>query len=217
MDKHLVFIRNIVCLVCFFPLLWSCEKPPEPPPKSRQITKKIIVEKKEVSKETVKPEAEEVKPDIVPSKAPATESNQKLVATVSPIVPKTAEPDTIDFYTPEGKLDPFEPLFKKEAVSVSVSTKTIKRRKPLTPLERVNLSQLTLVGIIQAPSGNRALVQESSGKGYVVKKGTYIGTRSGKIVEILEDRIIVEEESEDIYGKVSLIKKPLKLQKPPGE
>jgi type IV pilus assembly protein PilP len=73
------------------------------------------------------------------------------------------------------------------------------------------------VGIIQAPSGSRALVQESSGKGYVVKKGTYIGTNSGKVVKILKDRIIIEEESEDIYGKPSIIKKPLKLQKPPGE
>ena len=63
----------------------------------------------------------------------------------------------------------------------------------------------------------RALVQETTGKGYVVKKGTYIGTNSGKIVQILKDRIIIEEESEDIYGKVPLIKKPIKLQKPPGE
>jgi type IV pilus assembly protein PilP len=61
------------------------------------------------------------------------------------------------------------------------------------------------------------LVQETSGKGYVVTKGTYIGTNSGKIVQILKDRIIIEEESEDIYGKVSIIKKPLKLQKTPGE
>jgi type IV pilus assembly protein PilP len=93
----------------------------------------------------------------------------------------------------------------------------MKLRKPLTPLEKLNLSQLTLVGIIRAPSGNRALVQDASGKGYIVKKGTYIGTQSGKVDQILEDRIIVDEESENIYGKVSMVKKTLKLQKPPGE
>ena len=209
MDKHSVFIRYIVCIICFFPLLWGCEKPSEPPLKSRQITKKIIVEKKEVQTATAKPKG------IVP--ADILNSKQKLVAEKSLTTKKTKIPAITDFYNPEGKLDPFEPLFKKERVSLAVGKKKIKRRKPLTPLERVNLSQLTLVGIIRAPSGNRALVQESSGKGYVVKKGTYIGTNSGKIVQILKDRIIVEEKGEDIYGKVSIIKKPLKLQKPPGE
>jgi type IV pilus assembly protein PilP len=209
MDKHSVFIRYIVCIFCFFPLLWGCEKPSEPPLKSKKITKKIVVEKKEVQKATAEPKG------TLP--ADISNSKQKLVAEKSPTTKKTKIPEITDFYNPEGKLDPFEPLFKKERVSLAVGKKKIKRRKPLTPLERVNLSQLTLVGIIRAPSSNRALVQESSGKGYVVKKGTYIGTNSGKIVQILKDRIIIEEESEDVYGKVSIIKKPIKLQKPPGE
>jgi len=209
MDKHSVFIRYIVCIICFFPVLWGCEKASESPLKSRQITKKIIVEKKEVQTPTTQSK-ETVQADI-------SKSKQELVAEKSPIPKNTTMSETIDLYNPEGKLDPFESLFRKERVSLAVANKKIKQRKPLTPLERINLSQLTLVGIIEAPSGNRALVQESTGKGYVVKKGTYIGTNSGKIVQILKDRIIIEEESEDIYGKVSIIKKPIKLQKPPGE
>lgn len=209
MDKHSVFLRYIVCMICFFPLIWGCEKPSEPPLKSKQITKKIIIKKKDVQKTTPKPKGT-VPTDI-------SNSKQKLVAEKPSTAQKSKIPEITAFYTPEGKLDPFEPLFKKERVSLAVGKKKIKRRKPLTPLERINLSQLTLVGIIQAPSGNRALVQESSGKGYIVKKGTYIGTNSGKIVQILKDRIIVEEESVDILGKVSVIKKPIKLQKPPGE
>ena len=209
MDKHFAFIRGIVCIICFFPVLWGCEKPSEPPLKSRQVTKKIIVEKKDVQNATTKPEK------TVP--ADISKLKQKLVAEKPPTTKKTKMPEINDLYIPEGKLDPFEPLFKKEPVSLAGGNRKTKQRKPLTPLERVNLSQLTLVGIIQAPSGNRALVQETSGKGYVVKKGTYIGTNSGKIVQILKDRIIIEEESEDIYGKVSIVKKPIKLQKPPGE
>ena len=209
MDKHFAFIRGIVCILCFFPMLWGCEKPSEPPLKSRQITQKIIVEKKEVQTPTTKPK------DTVQAEIP--NSKQELVAEKSQTAPKTNIPEISDLYNPEGKLDPFEPLFKKEPASLAVGKNKIERRKPLTPLERINLSQLTLVGIIQAPSGSRALVQESSGKGYIVKKGTYIGTNSGKVVQILKDSIIVEEESEDIYGKISIVKKPLKLQKPPGE
>jgi type IV pilus assembly protein PilP len=190
-------------------VLWGCEKTSEPPLKSRQITKKIVVEKKEVQTPTTKPK-ETVQADISSSK-------QELVTEKSPTAKETNIPEISDLYNPEGRLDPFESLFKKASVSLAVGDKSIKQRKPLTPLERINLSQLTLVGIIEAPSGNRALVQETTGKGYVVKKGTYIGTNSGKIVQILKDSIIIEEESEDIYGKVSLVKKPIKLQKPPGE
>ncbi len=278
MDKHLVFIRSIICIACFFTLLWGCEKQEEPPPKSREITKKIIIseppapksqppEKIEVEKlpsveETATPIPESLpqkpkqpvdatpknvvapmpptpqtveKPDAAKSvstktaKMPAPETPPQvpkqnadtapktIVASVSPERPKIETPEISDLYNPEGKLNPFEPLFRKEPASIAVKKKKSKRRTPLTPLEKMDLSQLKLSGIILAPSGNRALVQEASGKGYVVKKGTYIGIHSGKIFEILADQIIVEEEAEDIYGKVSIVKKSLKLQKPPGE
>ncbi len=144
-------------------------------------------------------------------------SKKKLVAMASTGATKIEIPETTGFYSPEGKLDPFEPLFKEKAVVVAVKKKTLKRRTPLTPLEKVDLSQLKLVGIIRAQNGNMAMVEEASGKGYIVKKGTYIGIHSGKIVQILRDRIMVEEKTEDIYGKVSITKKPLQLQKPPGE
>jgi type IV pilus assembly protein PilP len=68
-----------------------------------------------------------------------------------------------------------------------------------------------------AASGNRALVEEASGKGYVIKEGTYIGTNGGKIVSIQKETVTVEEELEDVYGKLTTRKKELKLPKPPGE
>jgi type IV pilus assembly protein PilP len=205
MNKHLLFIRCIPCIILSLFLLWGCEKPSESPSTSRQITKKIIIAEKKAPQKPA-----------VPKPQPKASDLSKHEAEASGAV-STPPSETTPFYNPEGKLDPFEPLFKKENVSLNASNKKIKRRKPLTPLEKLNLSQLTLVGIIRAPSGNRALVQEASGKGYIVKKGTYIGTQSGKVEQILEDRIVVDEESEDIYGKVSIIKKTIKLQKPPGE
>jgi len=278
MDKHLVFIRSIVCIACFFTLLWGCEKQEEPPQKSREITKKIIiaepaapesqppekmavekpasieetatatpesgpqppkqpvnvtpknvvapmpptpqtVEKPDAAKSISTKTAEMPTPEIPPQapKQPADTTPKIIVASVSPERPKIETPEISDLYNPEGKLDPFEPLFKKEPESTPIRKTKSKRRAPLTPLEKIDLSQLKLSAVILAPSGNRALVQETSGKGYIVKKGTYIGIYSGKIVEILGDQIIVEEEVEDIYGKVSIVKKSLKLQKPPGE
>ena len=126
--------------------------------------------------------------------------------------------DTSDFYNPEGKLDPFASLYKEKPVTVSTTGQKLLRepRRPLTPLEKVDLSQLKLVAIVRASSGNIALVEEASGKGYVIKKGTYIGTRSGKVGKILPDRIIVEQESEDFSGKVSVHEIEVKLN-PSGE
>jgi type IV pilus assembly protein PilP len=84
-------------------------------------------------------------------------------------------------------------------------------------LEKIDLSQLKLVAIVLASSGNRALVEESSGKGYVVKKGTYMGTNAGKVVKIEKNKVIVAEEFEDYRGNVTQRNKEIKLPKPPGE
>jgi type IV pilus assembly protein PilP len=145
-------------------------------------------------------------------------------------VPKTAEltPSTADQkkpagketpepYNPQGKIDPFEPLYKDEPEIPAASQHKHKKRVPRTPLERIDLGQLKLVGIIVAPSGNRALVQEASGKGYIIKEGTYIGLNSGRVAEIQPDRVIIEEEIEDIVGKYRMRKKEIVLPKPPGE
>ena len=118
-------------------------------------------------------------------------------------------------YNPEGKIDPFEPLFRQAPTEKSAKKKM--RQGPLTPLEKVDLSQLKLTGVIMAPSGNKALVNEASGKGYIAKVGTLIGMNSGRIIQILKDRIVVEEEVEDLTGNVTLQKKEITLQKPPGE
>ena len=119
-------------------------------------------------------------------------------------------------YDPKDKVDPFEPLFKEEPEMPKTPSNRPKRI-PRTPLEKIALNQLKLVGIIVAPSGNRALVQESSGKGYIIKKGTYIGTNAGKVVEIEKEKVVVEEEFTDIVGNLQLRKKEIFLPKPSGE
>ena len=119
-------------------------------------------------------------------------------------------------YNPKDKIDPFEPLFREKPV-VAVAKQKRKKRVPRTPLEKIDLSQLKLVGIILASSGNRALVEESNGKGYVIKNGTYVGTNAGKVVKIEKDKVIVAEEYEDVLGNVTLRNKELRLPKPPGE
>ena len=233
MDKDHIKIRNFICLICFFALLWGCDQQPAPVQQAKKITQKIAVAKKdetkpvqpqktdikkpEPKKETVK-EAAAVQPKATPAPSKAEsgvpEKKPDVSTPTKPQIGKTAL--LTDLYNPLGKLDPFEPLFQPKTIAVATK-KRKRRRAPPTPLEKVSLGQLKLVAIIHTPNENKALVQEATGKGYIVKKGTYIGLNSGKIAQILKDSIIIEEEVEDVYGKVTVSKKSLKLQKPPGE
>ena len=104
-------------------------------------------------------------------------------------------------------------MFQKKKVVGLAKKRRLKKRIQRTPLEKLDLSQLKLVGVIMSPDGNKALVEDSSGKGYTLSKGTYIGINAGKVVEIQKDRIIIEEEREDAMGNVIIQRKELKLNK----
>ncbi|UCD31086.1 MAG: pilus assembly protein PilP [Desulfobacterales bacterium] len=168
-------------------------------------------------KEVVK-EMAAAKPQAAPgpAKAEPDVSEKKTGAPVLAEKPTVDTASLTDLYDPQGKLDPFEPLFQAKPIALAAKKKKRKKAPP-TPLEKVSLGQLKLVAIIRTENANKALVQEATGKGYIVKKGTYIGLNSGKIIQILKDRIIVEEEVEDVYGKIAVSKKSLQLQKFPGE
>lgn len=125
-------------------------------------------------------------------------------------------------YNPTGRIDPFEPLFQTKAGKGSngaVRSQSIRdaRKGKLTPLENLDISQMKLTAIIISPQRSIAMVQESTGKGHVIKKGTFIGINSGRVVDIRQNEVIIEEEVEDLLGKIIVRKRELKLQKPLGE
>jgi type IV pilus assembly protein PilP len=114
-------------------------------------------------------------------------------------------------------VNPFLPLFSNAPPAPKDKKKKERDPKELTPLEKVDLSQLKLVATLRATSGNKALVEDSTGKGYVINKGTFIGIHSGSVVEITSESIVVEEEIETLAGDVKIQKREIKLQKAPGE
>jgi type IV pilus assembly protein PilP len=116
-------------------------------------------------------------------------------------------------YRPKGRIDPFAPFIHKPEEQTSVMKETITRRIPMTPIEKMALSQLKLTGVLRMPDKLCALVEEVSGKGYIINEGTYIGNKGGQVKKILKDRVVVEEKYLDVYGKIAVRESELKLQK----
>jgi type IV pilus assembly protein PilP len=117
------------------------------------------------------------------------------------------------FYTREGKMDPFEPFLRVPEAEVSnAEQEKLQIRAPQTPLERFGLDQLKLTGILVSPVKIRALIEEASGKGYIISEGTYIGNKGGQVTKIMNDRVVVEEKYLDVLGKVAVREIELKLR-----
>ena len=193
---------------------------PKPPDPAKQAPEKPVLAKTAGPPAAKPAEEKRPKPSLAPksdiSDVQATSPGKQTAPTMGQTTVARTSSGARPSYNPKGKVNPFEPLFREKPTVARAKAKR-KKRVPRTPLEKIDLSQLRLVGIITAASGNKALVEESNGKGYVIRKGTYIGTNAGKVVQIQSNKVIVTEEWEDVLGNVTLRNKELKLPKPPGE
>jgi type IV pilus assembly protein PilP len=113
----------------------------------------------------------------LPEAAPAAEAP----------VAREAEP-----YDPVGRRDPFRPFTLDIRPEMQVQ---------LTPLQRYELGQLTVVATVWSASAPRGMVEDSVGMGYIVGIGTPIGRNGGVVTAIEPERIVVEERVLDFYGK----------------
>jgi len=121
-------------------------------------------------------------------------------------------------YDPKGLRDPFEPFIKIEKPKPKTMKAVEKVFKPVTPLQRFSISQLSLVGIVWADNGKaKAMIQDPKKKGYVVMRGTFVGDQGGKISEIKPDRVIIKEPFEDPFGETSVRFVSMTLRKPEEE
>lgn len=96
-------------------------------------------------------------------------------------------------YNPIGKRDPFRSFFKTAGPESITSP---------TPLQRFEVDQYQLVGIVWGISNARAMVQDPSEVGHVVEVGTYIGKNWGKVTQINSDSVVITEEYQTIDGEL---------------
>jgi type IV pilus assembly protein PilP len=173
------FWPNILFLLSFVFICSGCEDKSTPPVQPKIVSKKIIVKNKKPAKEIT-----------APSKVKTDKEGGEIIAGSEQPAAK------ITTYNPEGKIDPFASLFKTSKPAAKNGEKQKNKEvicTLITPLQKFDLGQLKLAGIIRTPGGNTAMVEEASGRGYILKKGTFIGTNCGRVEQILKDRIIVKE------------------------
>ena len=109
------------------------------------------------------------------------------------------EEDAIDFasssgeawsYEVEDRPDPFEPFVKPNVVTTSVLPK--EEEVILTGMQLFEPGQLKLVAIMFTPSKKVAMVEDVTGKGYIIDEGTLIG-RYGIVSQINLDQVKITE------------------------
>jgi type IV pilus assembly protein PilP len=121
----------------------------------------------------------------------------------SALLKKNPEPEPSK-YVRKVNRDPFRPS--------SIQTRTSNRsRDNLSPLERFELGQLKIVGIIWDIKEPRAMIEDATGLGYTILVGTPIGGSEGKVKAINRNEVVVEESFQDFSGKKKTREVLLKL------
>ena len=97
-------------------------------------------------------------------------------------------------YSPVGKPDPFRPFIMESRTQVD-------EKLILNPLQRYDVSQLKLVAIIWHVDNPMAMMEDATGKGFIVRKGTEIGRNKGVVTEITEKEVVIAEKTVNLLGE----------------
>lgn len=141
---------------------------------------------------------------------------ESLLGTSDELPPWLRTPDGY-VYRPADKPDPFRP-FVRQAPSEE-AFRPVTPQRPLTPLERVEVSQLRVVGIV-SHVGSRdslAMVEMPDGKGYVLRPGVSVGRYGGVVRSITANEVIIQERGHDIIGKEKTRDIVLKMHSTQGD
>lgn len=152
-------------------------------------------------------------PDVKPQTqkvAPKADMAGKQVAPQ-----ETPPPPPKYVYDPSGRRDPFIPLVattKRSASSPQEGAEMV----PLEPLQKFDLEQLRLIGIVMVKPQPIAMVAAPDGKSYILKKGVKLGRNNGSVIAITIESVVVQEQYIDISGDVRTATVEIKLPKKEG-
>ncbi len=117
-------------------------------------------------------------------------------------------------YLIENRPDPFIPFITEKAASVNID-EIIPIEERLSGMQLFEPGQLNVVAIVMVEDNDFAMAEDTTGKGYIIRKGMKIGKR-GTITEIQPNEVIIEETAFTRAGK-KLTSKIVMLLKKEGE
>jgi Tfp pilus assembly protein PilP len=120
-------------------------------------------------------------------------------------------------YTLEGRPDPFVPFITEKAATSSVDMNEIvdDNKRPLTGMQLFEPGQLNLVALMKNGNQDIAMVEDFTGKGYILTEGTLIGRR-GVVKDIALNKVLIEETAYTRAGK-KIVTEVVMLLKKEGE
>ena len=110
--------------------------------------------------------------------------------------PPPLAPTSVDTYSynPLGKQDPFRPFVVVVTEKVEAKKQLAKKAEAsMFPLQRAETEKYRVVGIAGDKDHRVAIAEDVAKKFYPLLVGTHIGLYNGKVIEIMADRVIVEE------------------------
>jgi type IV pilus assembly protein PilP len=126
-----------------------------------------------------------------------------LILRVLPVLLAASAIDSEYSYEPIGKRDPFKTPFEAA---------TIRQDHPLQAFE---LDQLKLIAVVSGAEVPFAMVEDPTGLGHVVHRGTPIGKHGGRISEISRRKLVVREQYVDYTGRKVTSDVSLVMSEPP--
>lgn len=105
-------------------------------------------------------------------------------------------------YQIEGRPDPFMPFVSERSTTPNENPdELVDNNQKLTGMQLFEPGQLTLVALMSTGGKRIAMVQDFTGKGYILKEGTKIGRR-GVVKEITDKKLIISETAQTRGGKI---------------
>lgn len=111
------------------------------------------------------------------------ETEETKVPDVSRVLKAWEEREAKYVFVTRDRTDPFLPFVVEQRAATISPEQAV---KILTPLQRIELSSLELIAVINYGSNARALVEDSTGIGYIIETGTELGPNNGKVVGIYQ-------------------------------
>jgi len=142
-----------------------------------------------------------------------------LAVTTPETSPQPTDPEKnteVFEYVLGDRPDPFVPFITEKAATASINMdEIIERDVTLTGMQLFEPGQLTLVALLHYEQQDFAMVQDFTGKGYMITHGTKIG-RKGVVKKIASNAVTIEETAETRAGK-KIVTKVVMLLKKEGE